>query len=237
GLSAASAARPPGRAASGHRRLRRRGAHHGSSRLACRDPRVEPRFVGLRAASVALRRARVRPQGRVVRGARSGAPALNTLNRALAMLALAALVLGLLGAAVILGSDYEDHRGLVAALTLAIGASWIGTGLYVWWRRPENRFGALMTWVGFAWLLHAFVSANDDVAFTVAILFSHLYLAAFLHLLLSYPDGRVTNPSRRRLMWFGYVLSILGPLPALMFGFNEQRDGCCPPSAFQISGN
>ena len=107
---------------------------------------------------------------------------MSTLNRALAMLALTALVLGLLGAAVILGSDYEDHRGLVAALTLAIGASWIGTGLYVWWRRPENRFGALMTWVGFAWLLHAFVSANDDVAFTVAILFSHLYLAAFLHL-------------------------------------------------------
>jgi signal transduction histidine kinase len=162
---------------------------------------------------------------------------LSSLNRALAMLALAALVLGLLGAAVILGSDYEDHRGVVASLTLAIGASWIGTGLYVWWRRPENRFGALMTWVGFAWLLHAFVSANDDVAFTVAILASHLYLAAFLHLLLSYPDGRVTNPSRRRLMWFGYALSVAGPLPALMFGFDSQRDGCCPPSAIQVSSN
>ena len=64
---------------------------------------------------------------------------MSTLNRALAMLALAALVLGLLGAGLILGSNHVDHRGLAAALTFAVGAAWIGTGLYVWWRRPENR--------------------------------------------------------------------------------------------------
>ena len=31
--------------------------------------------------------------------------------------------------------------------------SFIGVGLFAWWRRPHNRFGALMTAVGFAWFL------------------------------------------------------------------------------------
>jgi signal transduction histidine kinase len=163
---------------------------------------------------------------------------LSSLNRALAMLALAALLLGLLGAALILGSDHVAHRGAAAALGFAIGAAWIGTGLYVWWRRPETRFGALMTWVGFAWLLNAFSAANSAVIFTLAVLVSNVYLAAFLHLLLAYPDGRVSNPSRRRLAAGGYALSILGPVPALMFGFNANRVECgCPSSIIDVSGN
>ncbi len=163
---------------------------------------------------------------------------MSSLNRALAMLALAALLLGLLGAAVVLGSDHVDHRGASAALGFAIGAAWIGTGLYVWWRRPETRFGALMTWVGFAWLLNAFSAANGSVFFTLAVFASNVYLAAFLHLLLAYPDGRVSNPARRRLMWFGYGLAVLGPLPALMFGFNRTGGNCgCPPSFIDVSGD
>jgi signal transduction histidine kinase len=163
---------------------------------------------------------------------------LSTLNRALAMLALAALVLGLLGAALILGSDHLDDRGAIAAIGFAIGAAWIGTGLYVWLRRPENRFGALMTWVGFAWLLNAFTAANGSAVFTLAVLVSNVYLAAFLHLLLGYPDGRVSNPRRRRLAAAGYALSILGPVPALMFGFNESNGDCrCPPSIIDVSND
>ena len=38
-------------------------------------------------------------------------------------------------------------------ITPLIGWSFIGTGLFAWWRRPENRFGALMTAVGFVWFL------------------------------------------------------------------------------------
>src|SRR3954452_7767683 len=152
------------------------------------------------------------------------------------MLALAALLLGLLGAALILGSDHLDHRGAIAALGFAIGAAWIGTGLYVWWRRPENRFGALMTWVGFAWLLNAFTAANGAAVFTLAVLLSNVYLAAFLHLLLAYPDGRVSKPSRRRLAAGGYAIAILGPVPALMFGFNESHQQCrCPDSVIDVS--
>ena len=48
-----------------------------------------------------------------------------------------------------------------------------------------------MTWTGFAWLLNAFVAADSPAIFTLAVLASNLYLAAFVHLLLAYPEGRV----------------------------------------------
>jgi signal transduction histidine kinase len=154
------------------------------------------------------------------------------------MLALAALLMGLLGAVLILGSHHVAHRGLSAAAVLGIGAIWIGAGLYVWWRRPVNRFGALMTWVGFAWLLNAFTAADASGVFTAAVIVSSVFLAAFLHLLLAYPDGRLARRSRRRLVAFGYGLALLGPVPALMFGFDHDRAGCnCPPSAIQVSGD
>ena len=42
---------------------------------------------------------------------------------------------------------------LEAILTLLIGWSFIGTGLFAWDRRPSNLVGPLMVCVGFAWFL------------------------------------------------------------------------------------
>ena len=159
---------------------------------------------------------------------------MTSLTRALVMLAIAGLVLGLLGAWVILGSDYLDHRGLTVSILLGIGAAWIGTGLYAWARRPANRIGALMTWTGFAWLLSAFVAADTPAVFTVAVLGVNLYLAAFVHLLVAYPEGRVTRTAHRRLIAAAYVIAIVGPAPFLMFGFEAHCSGC-PRSVFQVS--
>jgi signal transduction histidine kinase len=161
----------------------------------------------------------------------------STLTRALAMLALAALLMGLLGCALILGSDHVDQPALTAALGLAIAALWIGTGLYAWWRRPANRFGALMTFTGFAWLLNAFTAANDPAVFTGAVVLSNVFIAGFVHLLLVYPDGRL-KPARRRLVRGAYALAVLGTLPMLLFGHNPMDD-CdgCPRSVIHVSGS
>jgi len=162
---------------------------------------------------------------------------LTTLSRALAMLALAALLVGLLGCWVILGSAHTDHRALTAAVGLGIAAIWIATGLYAWWRRPANRFGALMTFTGFAWLLNAFTAADDPGVFTAAVVVSNVYIATFVHLLLAYPDGRLKR-SRRRLVAAGYVLAVVGPVPMLAFGDNpmDHCDGC-PRSVIHVSGS
>src|SRR3954470_15867579 len=145
------------------------------------------------------------------------------------MLALAALLVGLLGASVILGSEHVTHRALTVVVLEGIGAAWIGTGLFAWWRRPANRVGALMTWTGFAYLLNAFLAADSPAVFTVAVLVSNLYLAAFVHLLLAYPQGRLR---RHRLVAAAYALALLGPLPELLSGLRCDR---CPDSALQVT--
>ena len=68
------------------------------------------------------------------RGSLSAPPRSSDLDsaraRALATLALAGLVLGLLGASVVASSDHVDHWGLTVTILLSIGAAWIGTGLF-----------------------------------------------------------------------------------------------------------
>ncbi len=160
---------------------------------------------------------------------------MSTLTRALAMLALAGLLVGLLGAGVVLSSDHIDHRGLTVFIGLGIGAAWIGTGLFAWGRRPANRVGALMTWTGFAWLLNAFVAADAPAVFTFAVVGANLFLAAFVHLLVAYPDGCIKRRAHRRLVGLGYAIAVIGPLPFLMFGHSDRDCAGCPPSVIEVS--
>ena len=119
-------------------------------------------------------------------------------------------------------------------IALGIAAAWIGTGLYAWWRRPRNRVGALMTWTGFAWLLNVFVAANSPAIFTLAVMTSNLYLAAFVHLLLAYPDGRLRCWRHRAWSQATYALALAGPIPILMSGL-DAACATCPDSVIQVT--
>ena len=55
------------------------------------------------------------------------------------LLASAGLAVGLAYAAIVLSSGHVDDRGFAAGLGLLVGWSFIGTGLFAWWRRPANR--------------------------------------------------------------------------------------------------
>ena len=159
---------------------------------------------------------------------------MSRLTRALALLALAALLVGLLGAFVVAESDHIDYKALTIVIAVGIAAAWIGTGLYAWWRRPRNRVGALMTWTGFAWLLNVFVAANSPAIFTLAVMTSNLYLAAFVHLLLAYPDGRLRCRLHTRLVQATYALAVIGPIPILMSGL-DAACATCPDSVIQVT--
>jgi signal transduction histidine kinase len=156
------------------------------------------------------------------------------LRRALGLVAIEGVVVGLVALAIILSSDHVGAQAFTAGLMLFVGWSWIGVGLFAWWRRPDNRFGVLMTAVGFAFFLMALTAADARWLFTVGVILSSLYASVFVQMLLSYPDGRITEPGLRRLVAAAYVLAIVGPLPSLMFG-DIQEHGCddCPvPSIF-----
>jgi signal transduction histidine kinase len=159
---------------------------------------------------------------------------LRTPTRALALPALAAVAVGLLGAFVVAESDHVDHKSLTIVIAVGIAAAWIGTGLYAWWRRPRNRVGALMTWTGFAWLLNAFVAANSPAIFTLAVITSSLYVAAFVHLLLAYPDGKLRCRLHVRLVQATYALALIGPIPLLLSGLDEACP-TCPDSVIQVT--
>jgi signal transduction histidine kinase len=165
---------------------------------------------------------------------------LTGLGRALVGIAFAAAVAGAAAAALVISSDHTKNAGAGVLIGLLIAWSFVGTGLYAWWRRPASRFGALFAAVGFTFMLGALTSSDDSVVFTAGLLVANLYFVVFAHMLLAYPDGRLDRRWHAWLIGFGYVLVLVGSLPQLLWGFSERwADACegCPASALFIGSN
>src|SRR5918999_5164667 len=151
------------------------------------------------------------------------------LRIALIALAVAGLATGLVALAIVLGSEHDDDIStpwIVLALTL--GWSFIGAGLYAWWRRPENRVGPLMTMVGFFWFLGSLSSADDPWVFTIGITLSSLWIGAFAHMLIAFPTGRVRPGFEHAVVVLGWTAALV--LPALVLLFVAAPGDCddCP---------
>jgi signal transduction histidine kinase len=140
-----------------------------------------------------------------------------TRRRTLVALALAGFAAGVAYLAVEVTSDDVDNRGFAAALGLLVGWSFVGTGLFAWWRRPGNRTGALMAAVGFAWFAAGLADANDDRLHTVGIAADALFPAFAGHLVLAFPSGRLTSRLERGVVTAGYLVSTVLQVPSLLF--------------------
>jgi signal transduction histidine kinase len=121
-------------------------------------------------------------------------------------------------------------RGL-PILAVAVGWGFVGFGAYAWLRRPDNRTGPLMAWVGFAVLVTTLQIADAPLLFLIGSLFDALALAAFAHLLLAFPSGRLETGAARTVVATGYAVATVLQVLALMFG-GGPRVGCarggCP---------
>ena len=109
---------------------------------------------------VVLRRARLRAQERAVRGGAGRDPRMRRLRARWWASACSASLYGAGGRA---ADPRQRPRRRSRALRRdrpVIGWSFIGTGLFAWWRRPENRFGALLVAVGFAWFTSGLIAAE-----------------------------------------------------------------------------
>ena len=160
------------------------------------------------------------------------------LRRALFSVAFAAVIAGAAASALVIASDHVEMPALSIAIGLLIMWSFVGTGLYAWWRRPSSRFGALMVAVGFTFCLGALTASDDSLVFTVGVLLSSVYFVVFAHMVLAYPDGRLEHRWHARLLAAGYALALVGMLPQLLWGLSPQMpcDGC-PESALLIEHN
>ena len=116
---------------------------------------------------------------------------------AMLALGLAGLAAGLVALALELASDQDDAlpTGL-AVLSSVVGWAFVGVGLFAWWRRPDNRVGAIMTATGFAWFLHSLVAANRAPVFTAGLVLQNLAIPLAFSLT-AFPTGRIpTRPER-----------------------------------------
>jgi signal transduction histidine kinase len=153
---------------------------------------------------------------------------------------LAAIVAGAVAAgagvaALELTSGHQDAKAIWATFGPAVGWSFVGTGLYAWRRRPENRTGALMVLLGFAWFLFTLDAADGPAVHTFALVAGGLWGGVFLHLGLSFPGGRLATRVDRRLAAAGYVIFPLAFVPALLFaGPHELGCDACPANVLLV---
>jgi signal transduction histidine kinase len=142
------------------------------------------------------------------------------LRRALITIGAIALILGLITIPVTLNSNQTGSKGLFLASQLVIGWSFAATGLFMWWRRPENRLGQLMAAVGLTWLLGTLLATNDGYLFFLGELIAALPYGFLVQMLLSFPDGQLHTRLERLVVaatWFDVTIMQWAQLPFLQF--------------------
>jgi signal transduction histidine kinase len=158
------------------------------------------------------------------------------LRRALlALFALGILFAGL-DVALVLASQHEEQKVATAILAPVIGLSFIGTGVFAWWRRPLNRFGLLMTGVGFAWFLAGLAESNNATIFTLGSYVEPLYLVIVIQMVLAFPTGRLETVGQRVTIIAGYLDVLLVRLPFFLLGgdIGSGLKGPVPDNVFAI---
>src|SRR5919108_565175 len=113
------------------------------------------------------------------------------LRRALIALFVVGVLFAGVDLALVLTSNHDDQKVVGAILGPLIGLGFIGTGAFAWWRRPLNRFGLLMTAVGFAWFMGGLIESDNAIVYTIGSYISPLYLVLVVQLVLSFPTGRL----------------------------------------------
>jgi signal transduction histidine kinase len=95
---------------------------------------------------------------------------------------------------------------------LVVGWTFIGCGLIATARRPDNRSGALMVGAGFTWFLGNFADVDVGLLAWVAAHGVYVHRGPLIHLILTYPSGRVSS----RLSWagvgLGYAVAVVTPV-------------------------
>jgi hypothetical protein len=154
-------------------------------------------------------------------------------------IALLAVAAGVGAAVLVVGSDREPSPAAAsAALACIVGLAYIGSGLIARGQRPENRLGAVMIFIGFAWLVTFLADANDSLLFTLGTVLEDLYLIGFVYLVLSFPTGRLRSKLDVGLVAAAVGIGTAVELAWLLFADSRsQICSDCPHNALEITRN
>jgi signal transduction histidine kinase len=155
------------------------------------------------------------------------------------LIALLALIAGVGAALLILGSERERPPvGVSAAVALLVGWSYVGSGLVARRQRPENRLGAVMAFIGFAWFATFLADAGSSVVFTFGKALESVYLLGFVYLVLSFPTGRLRSRVDRALIVAAVAIVTVVQVAWLLFADSRSQICAeCPDNAFEIARN
>jgi signal transduction histidine kinase len=161
------------------------------------------------------------------------------LRRALLGLGAAGVVLAIPVVVIVATSDHTNLKGLIAALALLVAWSFLGTGLYIWDRSPDNLTGPLMVALSFSWLAAGLATSNTPALFVVGTLLNAIPFAILTHLLFAFPTGRLRAKWDRRFVVLGYGITVLGPPIGIVFWDPAVSDDCpeCPNNPLLIWAN
>jgi signal transduction histidine kinase len=155
------------------------------------------------------------------------------------LIALVALASGVGSALLVLASDRELSPAAVSAvLALVVGWAYIGSGLIARRQQPENRLGAVMVFIGFAWFVTFLADSNDSLIFTLGTVLEDLYLLGFVYLVLAFPTGRLRGKLDVGLFATAIFIATLVEFAWLLFAdSHSQICSDCPSNALEITRN
>jgi signal transduction histidine kinase len=156
------------------------------------------------------------------------------LRRALLALFAVGVLCAAADVALVLTSNHDDQKIVAAILGPLIGLGFVGTGAFAWWRRPLNRFGLLMTAVGFAWFIGGMTESNNAVVYTIGNYVGPLYLVLVVQLVLSFPTGRLDDAPARWIVALAYVDAFVLTLPVFLLDGNLNGPDGAPDNAFAV---
>ena len=95
---------------------------------------------------------------------------------------------------------------------LVTGWIFIACGLVAWSRRPQSRSGALLTVTGVTWFFGNFANAGVEPLAWLGAHAPFVYRGPLVHLLVTYPSGRVVSRVDRAAVAIGYAVAFVTPV-------------------------
>ena len=95
---------------------------------------------------------------------------------------------------------------------LLTGWTMIGCGLAGWWRRPQSRSGALLVATGFAWFAPNFAVTGVAALGWLSAHALYLHRGPLVHLVLTYPRGRLVRRLDVTAVAAGYAAATVTPV-------------------------
>lgn len=110
-----------------------------------------------------------------------------------------------------------DQYWLVFAFPVVF-AIYVGAGVLAWWRRPASRTGLLILAGGYSLAVASLTYTAIPAFVVIGMLLATVPFAVVVHLLLSFPDGRLPGRRSRIITIAAYVTCVVLQAPIYLFG-------------------